>query len=123
MKRDMDLARRILLALEEAPFDLRGVTIKLPDVSEEALQYHLLILSEANLIKAIDASSRDGPSYLPERLTWLGHEFLDASRNDTFWKKAKTAVLEKTGGLAFDVLFQLLKSYARNAVLGGPDAA
>ena len=37
-------------------------------------------------------------------LTWQGHEFLDAARNDTIWRKAKKKVLETTGGLAFDVL-------------------
>jgi Hypothetical protein (DUF2513) len=37
-------------------------------------------------------------------LTWRGHEFMDAARNDTVWRKAKTRVMANVGGLAFDVL-------------------
>ncbi len=42
------------------------------------------------------------------RLTWADHEFLEAARNETFWKKAKGTVKEKTGGLSFELLKQML---------------
>jgi len=57
--------------------------LELPDVSQDALQYHLLLLTEAGLIEFIHASSMEGPRYLPTRLTWLGHEFLDPSRSES----------------------------------------
>lgn len=37
-------------------------------------------------------------------LTWAGHEFLEASRDDSRWEKVKRLLLEKTGGLSFEVL-------------------
>ena len=122
MERDMDLVRRILHEVEKAPFDMGGVDVKLPGVSDEALQNHLLLLWEADLIHAMDASGGGNPQYLPIRLTWIGHEFLDASRDDTLWNKAKGVVVKKTGGLTFEVLFALLKEWAKEAVLGGGSA-
>jgi hypothetical protein len=117
MKRDMDLARRILAEVEGAPFDLGGVKLNLPDVDDLSLQYHLLLLSEASLIEVIDVSDMSGPAYIPVRLTWRGHEFVESARNDSIWSKAKNAVATKTGGMAFDVLSAVLKEYATRAVL------
>jgi hypothetical protein len=42
------------------------------------------------------------------RLTWADHEFLDAARDNTLWKAAKSKVLETTGGLAFEFLRAML---------------
>jgi hypothetical protein len=123
MQRDMDLARRILQEIEKAPFDGGTVELNLPDLASETLQYHLLLLSEAGLIHALDASSMAGPAFLPTRLTWQGHEFLDASRSESLWNRAKSIVLTKTGGMAFDLLFYVLKEYAKQLVLGGLGAA
>lgn len=118
LNRDMDLARRILREMEAAPFTGGAVSLSFSDVPDEHVQYHLLLLSEAGLMRVADASSMDGPAYLPIRLTWHGHEFLDASRNDTFWEKAKSMVLKKTGGLAFEMLLVVLKDYAKQALFG-----
>jgi len=47
------------------------------------------------------------------RLTWAGHEFLDAARNETVWKKAseriKKSGVDVTISLLKDILNQLLK--------------
>ena len=113
----MDIARQILRKIEDAPYTGGPVDIEVADCSEEVFQYHLLLLSEAGLIDVLDATSFDGPAFLPTRLTWNGHEFLDASRNDTLWEKAKSVVLKKAGGLSFDVLLFVLKELAKQAVL------
>ncbi len=116
MNRDMDLARRILHETEKAPFDGGWVKPNIPDVQDDALQYHLLLLWEAGLIDARDMSSHDGPCYAPIRLTWHGHEFLDASRNDTIWAKAKDIVLKQGGAMTFEVLHVVLKRLVLQAV-------
>jgi hypothetical protein len=56
---------------------------------------------------------REGPS---ESL--FGHEFLDASREPSRWEKAKSVVLEKTGGLSLEALKQVLFQLIRDAVSG-----
>lgn len=60
-----------------------------------------------------------GDVCVPKRLTYAGHEFIEASRRDTLWQKAKTIALEKTGGLSVDVLKAILIKLATDAALGG----
>jgi DNA-binding transcriptional ArsR family regulator len=116
MKRDIDLCRKILRQIEESA-DSAGPAIKIKDRSPEEISYHVKLLGEAGLVDVgvADGQFRDRQPdgslrvrgqkvYSPISLTWEGHEFLDAARNDTIWRKAKEKVLKATGGLAFDVL-------------------
>lgn len=116
----MDLARLILRGIENAPYTGDVVEFSIPNCTDEQLQYHLQLLYEAGLIHGLDASSLDGPGFLPTRLTWQGHEFLEASRDDGIWEKAKALVLKKAGGLSFDVLLYVLKEWAKQKLLVGP---
>jgi len=45
-----------------------------------------------------------GSDWKAKRLTWAGHEFIEAARNDTVWQKTKTVVREKTGALTLEML-------------------
>jgi hypothetical protein len=86
MKRDMDLIRAILLEVEKSTSP-GGCQIKVPGHSPEELYYNAQLAQEAGLIEAsfLDNSS----AFHVLRLTYAGHEFLDAARNDTLWVKAK----------------------------------
>jgi hypothetical protein len=121
MKRDMDLARRILLDLEESPDadGAGGMGIEIEGRTEQEISYHVALLHEAGLLHAIDGSADDEICWMPVRLTWDGHEFLDASREPGRWEKAKRTVLEKTGGLSFEAIKQVLFQLLRDAVTGG----
>ena len=117
MKRDMDLARDILFAIEKDEGDPLGwIDLELPGRSEKEVAYHVMLLEEAGLVEALDLSSKDGFEYKPKRLTWEGHEFLDAARNDTLWERAKAEALRQTGGVSFDVLKELLLHLAKQAL-------
>ncbi len=48
-----------------------------------------MLLHEAGLIDAEKLTSADGVCGKPKRLTYNGHEFLDAARSDAVWRKAK----------------------------------
>ncbi len=117
MKRDMDLARQILFAIEESNQDPIGwISIKIPDRDARDVSYHVQILSEAGLIEARDLSSKSGYEWKPTRLTWYGHEFLDAARSDTLWERAKALTLKETGGLSLDFLKATLIQLGMNAL-------
>lgn len=113
MERDMDLLREILLALEKAKFQPAHLYIPLavPGYTEEQVQYHLLLLSDAGLIEGIRLNS-----FLPRRLTWDGHEFLDAARDKSRWTRAKKMVLEKAGVLSFEALRQVLLALVKQSL-------
>lgn len=118
MKRDMDLARDILLLLEENPEAIgpAAVGVSSDRHSAEEVSYHVMLLHEAGLIEAVDQTDSEGLDWEPIRLTWEGHEFLDASREESRWQKAKKVVKEKTGGLAFETLKMLLREWGKEAL-------
>lgn len=118
MQRDMDLARRILQELEQYPEPVGPVHISLEGKSEDEISYHIKLLHEAGLVEALDMSTLRQFSWRPMRLTWAGHEFLDASRNDEIWSRAKRVLREKGGILSFDVLkYVLIELTKRSLVL------
>jgi hypothetical protein len=111
MKRDMDLCRKILFEVEKAPYKIGWIDIKFDEYSKEEVAYHVMLLEEAGLIDAIDVS-KGANDWRPKRLSWEGHEFLDAARDDTRWEKAKGA-MALVGGFVFDVGKQLLIQYLK----------
>ena len=119
MKRDMDLARLILLKIEETGDDPRlWIDLEIPNYTSESVSYHVMILNEAGLIEACDLSTmgRGNSIWRPKRLTWSGHEFLDAARNESIWNKAK----EKATNMNFELLKELLLSMVRQQLGAEP---
>jgi hypothetical protein len=117
MKRNMDLVRQILLMVEEEdgyPNDCPSID----GVDENVIHYHCTILHEAGLIEAMDASNNMQPWYfIPTRLTWAGHEFLDAARSDTIWRSAKTRVAKVGESVSMETMLLLLRKLG-NVALG-----
>lgn len=113
MKRDMDLVRRILLWIEQQDEYIDDVP-KFDDVEPEVVMYHCMLLAEAHLVEAMDASNNVEPwYYIPTRLTWSGHEFVDAARADTVWKSAKERLLAIGGTVSLEVMMQILKQLVK----------
>jgi hypothetical protein len=115
----MDLCRRILLDLEGNDAAVGGSNIPLPYDGHNAkeVSYHIMLLHEAGLLEGVEYN-QSPINWVSQRLTWSGHEFLDTSRKETFWKKAKDTAIEKTGGLSFEVLKMVLTKLASEAVSG-----
>jgi hypothetical protein len=104
MKRDMTLVREILLAIEGHPAGQGPVDVHVPGCSSEVISYHVKIMAEAGLIEALNATTMQNFSWKPTMLTWQGHEFLDAVRNDTVWRKTTALIKEKGGSVPFEVV-------------------
>ncbi len=122
MKRDMDLVRRILQAVESSDGDPR-VYVELDFVDEyprNSVAYHVELLADAGLIKAQDLMSlgEDGYKWMPKRLTSAGHDFLDAARHEENWNEAKR--LLKRGGVAGLTLLKDQLIYLAKQQLGLP---
>lgn len=78
------------------------------------------LLAEAGLIEVIDAGSASSLYFFANSLTWQGHEFLDAARDDTRWERAKKTALEKGGAMTFELLKAILVRLMTDAVFGKP---
>ena len=109
MKRDINLIRELLLQIESKDcrkaedFDLENNQL-------QTINYHLILLTEANFIKAsfLQSDQSGIEDVIVHRLTWDGHEFLDAARNETAWNNTKKILREKAITVTFDVLKLLL---------------
>ena len=56
--------------------------------------------------------------FLAFRLTWDGHEFLDAIRNDTVWARTKKVFLDKGVEMTFDLVKAIAKEAAAAVMKG-----
>ena len=117
MKRDMDLIRSILIGTEQLPHG-EIVELEIDGFTPDEISYHVMLLHEAGYLIGHAAHV-----WHVERLTWEGHEFLEASRDDTRWNKAKEIVKEKGGGLAVDVLKQVLLQLMNTSVMAALHSA
>jgi hypothetical protein len=113
MKREPDLIRQILLELEKEPYQGQPIPIKMDEYSNDEIVYHVMLLNEAGLIEAFDLGIGD-VSWMPVRLTWSGHEFLDAARDDERWNRAKEVMADQGEGVSFEVLKELLMDMLRS---------
>lgn len=104
MIRDMSLVRQILLELEQ---DTRWGTIAEVEIDgypDDLVSYHVKLLGEAGYIDAVDFSSSGAVDWRVRGLTWSGHEFLDAIRNDSVWDKTKKIIAEYGGAVPADLV-------------------
>jgi Hypothetical protein (DUF2513) len=95
MKRDLDLIRRILLALEEEkPESLTGE-------NQELVCYHIQLLLDAEYVQGMVVWDRETKpqGYVVQRITMSGYDYLDSVRDPKVWKETKS-LLEKVGGSA-----------------------
>jgi hypothetical protein len=124
MKRDMDLIRTILQRVESdesitpAPFEI-------PGHAQEQVNYHIALLKDAGFIEATVDGDNSGAvtSAFIDRLTWQGHEFLDAARDDTIWHKAKEHFLKPTASWTFSLLQEWLKQEAHRKLFPVPPSS
>jgi hypothetical protein len=117
MRRDMDLVREILLTAEGLPAE-GGYIDPLPGHPDELVRYHLRIMQQAGLLDA-QFTVHEGTAHEAmwlDGLTWAGHEFLDAARDNTRWKAAIRKVRGEAGGIAFEVLRDYLLSEGKRMV-------
>lgn len=115
MKRDLNLVRQILLAIEQSPSGFAPRQLVIDGYTDEQIGYHVHLMKEAGLVEASDTTGfkSSSPEAIARQLTWSGHEFLDAARDDVRWTAALALATAKAGTFTFDVLKQLLVAALR----------
>src|SRR5687768_10619769 len=111
MKRDLDLARQLLLDIENRGADCSVSVLRTgPNhEAEERVRYNLRLLIDAGLLKEIDRTASGVPCV---RLTDAGHELIELTRSESRWRDAKSACRERTGGLSLTVIRGILLQWA-----------
>lgn len=126
VKRDMELIREILLAVQ-ARTDLAPKPLQLEGHDDVVVGRHIEMLSEAGLIDGPSKRTRADSYQLVfiKDLTWEGHDFLAALENKGVWGKMKQSFsATELAGMPFSVIkdvgLGLLKEWAKSKVgLGG----
>jgi hypothetical protein len=122
MKRDMDLIRSIVLDIEngkdwfETTSDETATALGtdgsgLGQEEVDLLEYHLTLLEASGMAEFTKA----GTGWIPESLTWKGHDFADSVRDDEIWRKTKEGAFAAKG-FTVDLLVALAKGYVKKQI-------
>jgi uncharacterized protein DUF2513 len=104
MQRDMDLIRKVVLSAEAgSPFP------KIDGYSEDAIKYHRMLAIEAGLLKGAVLKDSTRQTEIPasvmvKDVTWEGHDFLQAIRDDDNWNKVKKFLAESGKQLSIEMV-------------------
>lgn len=117
MKRDMELIRKLLLEVEDSE-GWAPDTFEIEGYSDEQIGYHCHLLVQSGLAEGSDTttSGSSAPSAMLTTLTWEGHEFIEAARDEKRWKKAMGLAASKGGAVSTEILKALLVSLARQSL-------
>ena len=115
MKRDPELIRKILFDVEECPADKYIDGFEFEGYDDWIIAVHVELLIEAGLLdgEVTRFVSGESPSINVSRLTWTGHDFIDAVRDDTIWKKVKENVLKPASSWTFGMITEYAKAEIR----------
>lgn len=123
MKRDMDLIRMVMLEAEKTKDPNELIDPKFEGHNETEISYHIALLDDAGLLHGQDRSAIGIFRWSAGTLTWEGHEFVEAIRDDGVWQEALGIVAKSGGGVVFDLLKKaLLKVLEKRAGLAKKSA-
>jgi hypothetical protein len=119
MKRDMELIKKILIEFEqEEVFPPREGKMTVGGYDNAIVDYHIVLLEESGLITGDIYYGEDREIYNScLRLTWYGHEFLDAAKNEGLWNKVKAKMKEKSIDLPFTIFRESLMLFVKSEFL------
>lgn len=99
MKRDMELIRKILFAIEEQykPGDGYIFGLKIEGYDMPMIAEHCDLLYQQGLVKIYKPQFGDNRifAFSVGNLTDRGYDYLELVRNDGIWEKTKTEIEEK----------------------------
>lgn len=119
LKRDMELIRSLLLAIEESPNDYT-----FDNYDGGVVRYHEALLVEKGLVEGSISKEKIGiepPSVRIYKLTWDGHEFIDNLRDENVWNSIKSDFKEASFSTIAKVSKDLAEGFAKKkieAILG-----
>ncbi|WP_457095886.1 DUF2513 domain-containing protein [Lysobacter sp. P5_B9] len=104
MQRNMDLIRQVLLSAEAGP-----PYPSIEDYPPQAVRYHQMLAIDAGLAKGLHRTYQENATDIPDvvvvqGITWQGHDFLAAVRDDNNWAKLKKFLVESGKAVTLETL-------------------
>lgn len=97
-----------MLAAENTEDPNELVDPKFDGYNETEVSYHIALLDDAGLLHGQDRSAIGVFRWSAGTLTWAGHEFVEAVRDDAVWQEALAVTAKAGGGVVFEVLQKAL---------------
>lgn len=117
MRRDDELIRRLMLRLEDMPPGITTLGGELSDVEPDSakLAEHLQLLIDHNFIEGRNSGGLmpGADAFVVVRITAGGHDFINALRNDTVWRKTKDKVASVGGSVSLGTLTEVASAVAK----------
>lgn len=108
MKRDMELIRMVMLAAEKIKEPNELIDPKFEGHNEAEISYHIALLDDAGLLHGLDRSAIGVYRWSAGALTWAGHEFVEAIKDEAAWKEALAITAKSGEGTVFEILRKAL---------------
>lgn len=119
MKRDWDVIREVLLAVEALDAKkFEDIHFDIAEDDERKTAEHAVLLWKSGFLNGVDASTNRGAAVVAEELTWAGHDLLKTIQSKPVWERVKAIAQEKGIELNFEAV-KKLGSMALDAVLAG----
>jgi hypothetical protein len=102
VKRDLELIREILLAVENGA----SGDLEVPGYTRAQVGYHVYLLCDAGYLVGEDCTAfgDEATYWMASDLTWAGHDYLNAVRDDSVWAAVKTRAGKHLPSLTLDVV-------------------
>lgn len=114
-KRDLGRIREILLYLESQETNDGWVWTRSDSFWTEPDDYQVKLAKQAGFL---DGDYDTNASLVIDRLriTFLGHDYLDAVRDNAVWERTKNAVAEAGGGATLDIVKDLAVGFLKTKI-------
>jgi hypothetical protein len=124
MRLDVDVIREILLSLEDSAAPTatlagsagEALEVTVPGRTSEEVSEHVRLLEEGGYLQAIQRRRGEQLQWFPARLTWSGHQMLEAMRSRQVFEQAKRTVTRALGHVSLEAMRLVLASI-REAML------
>jgi hypothetical protein len=112
MKRDMELVRKILFQAESGANGFCPA-IRVEGYDESQIGYHCYLIVTMGFAIGESTTGDTGPNGRMTYLTAAGHDFIDAIRDDTVWKRTWGLVNSAVSSVSVDLLKHVATHYAK----------
>jgi hypothetical protein len=109
------------LKIEDSSVDKALSNIQIDGYENDEIAYNISLLKSAGFIEGeilYEIGSVVPSAYMIFGMTWLGHEFLDACRNEGIWAKAKEKLRIIGNDVPLEVIKEVLIDIMKKQLIG-----